>query len=871
MLRLKSYQERAQDELERYLTAASQSGGKAAFVMQTNRPYREVPNLPGLPYVCIRIPTGGGKTLVACHALGLATRRFLQAERTVCLWLVPSNTIRDQTLLALRDRTHPYQQAVESHFSGGVRVIDLAEALYVQRSSLDAETVIVVSTLQAFRVEDTVGRKVYESDGALLHHFTGLSAGLETTLERREDETVAYSLANVLRMRRPVVIMDEAHNARTKLSFDTLARFNPSCVVEFTATPETKHAPEQGYFASNVIHHVSAAELKTDHMVKLPIQLRTREDWKEVMADALEMQRTLEKAAKEEEQKTGEYLRPLVLLQAQPRSKDRQTLTADVLQKTLVEDFKVPSDQIAIATGETRGVEDVNLFNRDCPIRFIITVQALREGWDCSFAYVLCSVAETGSHRSVEQILGRILRLPGATPKKSPELNFAYAFVSSSRFIEAATSLKDALVDNGFERFEADRYVLPAGDSFPLFEERSIEVKLTEPPDLSKLGTEMRKHVQFESHSGTFGIEKLFLDKFSPRNLYGCLKNDTDRAALDAVLSGVKPTSVQADGQHLLPFKVPLLCIRVNGQLEILESSHFLDRPWNLAECDPTLSETNFQSDSSGGSAGEIDVSEAGQVEFRQFVDKLHEQLSLVASEPGWTAAALANWLDRQIPHHDIPQAQSRLFMHNVLTALIEKRGLTIDLLARRKFPLRNAIEGKIQVHRAAQARREYNQLLFDSGKGQVDVSPEICFSYDPERYSPNRYYQGGYRFNKHYFPGRIGDLDSEGEEFECAQFIDQMPEVKFWVRNLERRPEHSFWLQTSTDKFYPDFVALLNDGRILVVESKGEHLWSNDDSKEKLAVGNLWADRSNGRCLFVMPKGTDWSAIVASVRITQG
>jgi type III restriction enzyme len=88
------------------------------------------------------------------------------------------------------------------------------------------------------------------------------------------------------------------------------------------------------------------------------------------------------------------------------------------------------------------------------------------------------------------------------------------------------------------------------------------------------------------------------------------------------------------------------------------------------------------------------------------------------------------------------------------------------------------------------------------------------------------------------------------------------MHDVEVWVRNLERRVDSSFWLQTSTDRFYPDFVALLNDGRILVVEFKGEHLWSNDDSKEKRAVGELWAERSNGKCIFVMPKGKDWSAI---------
>ncbi len=117
------------------------------------------------------------------------------------------------------------------------------------------------------------------------------------------------------------------------------------------------------------------------------------------------------------------------------------------------------------------------------------------------------------------------------------------------------------------------------------------------------------------------------------------------------------------------------------------------------------------------------------------------------------------------------------------------------------------------------------------------------------------------FRFAKHYFP-RIGELKSEGEEYECAVFLEGLPQVKGWVRNLERRPDSSFWLQTSTDRFYPDFVAILRDERILVVEYKGADRWSNEDSQEKRAVGDLWADRSGGRCLFVMPKGKDLAAI---------
>jgi type III restriction enzyme len=144
----------------------------------------------------------------------------------------------------------------------------------------------------------------------------------------------------------------------------------------------------------------------------------------------------------------------------------------------------------------------------------------------------------------------------------------------------------------------------------------------------------------------------------------------------------------------------------------------------------------------------------------------------------------------------------------------------------------------------------------------QLGVSTKLNFYFDENRYSPNWNYPGSpFRSKKHYF-SQIGELKSEGEEFECARLLDTHPGVWYWVRNIERRPESSFWLQTSSDKFYPDFVALLHDGRILVVEYKGADRWSDDDSKEKRALGERWAERSGGLCLFIMPKGPDWAAI---------
>ena len=160
--------------------------------------------MPGLPYVCLRVPTGGGKTILAAHAVGVAADAFLRSDASTVLWLVPSQTIRDQTLASLQDRAHANRRALADRFGENVRVMGIADALYAKRADYDGGACIIVATLQAFRVEETEGRKVYEGNGELMDHFTGLPEGLRAMLEKGPGGDPLPSLANVLRMRRPM-------------------------------------------------------------------------------------------------------------------------------------------------------------------------------------------------------------------------------------------------------------------------------------------------------------------------------------------------------------------------------------------------------------------------------------------------------------------------------------------------------------------------------------------------------------------------------------------------------------------------------------------------------------------------------------------
>lgn len=862
MLTLKEYQQRALDTLEQYFSACLNiKDPDTAFYSLTKSPYSPVKELPGLPYACLRIPTGGGKTLVAAHAVGLATNTFLQVDHSLVLWLTPSNAIREQTIKALRNKSHPYRQALDTALQS-VTILDIQEALFLRPAVCDGSTVIIVATMQAFRVEDTDGRKVYEPSSELKNHFSNIPSSFLPFLEKISDGTPVPSLVNVFRLRNPVVIVDEAHNARTDLSFETLSRFRPSCIIEFTATPATSNKP------SNVLHAVSAAELNAEEMIKLPIRLESHEDWKELMSDALTVRADLEKTANQEQTLTGEYIRPIMLLQAQPRRQNQQTLTVEVVKACLIDDHKIPEEQIAIATGDTKELADIDISKPDCQIRFVITVQALREGWDCPFAYVLCSVAELRASTAVEQILGRIMRLPGAKRKKQLKLNQAYAFSASRNFVDAAKALEDALVENGFQRHEAKAFVTPTQHVFeePVVFMGATSVAVPEKPDLKELPKEVAGKVLFDEEKSTLTFQGEMQEN-EKQALEKCFKTPSAKATVEKIYNasrGLKITKPLSPAERGEKFAIPVLAIKQGDLFEWFEESHFLDFPWQLSAYSPALSEKDFPSERSEGVLGTIDIDENGAIKI-DYLSQVQTQLSFTGLDFDWSATSLAIWLDRHIPHPDVIQPDAIGFLNAVLDHLLKTRNISLETLVRDKYRLKAAIQEKIHQYRCEARTKAYQKLLLPDNPIPLDVRPEACFSFKPAEYPYNTVYRGSYNFKNHFYP-KVGDLNADGEEFECAVYLDSLPQVKFWVRNLERRQQHSFWLQTSSDKFYPDFVCALADGRFLVVEYKGLDRWSNDDSHEKRMIGQLWEERSNGQCLFIMPKGKDLQAIKSKI-----
>jgi len=297
--------------------------------------------------------------------------------------------------------------------------------------------------------------------------------------------------------------------------------------------------------------------------------------------------------------------------------------------------------------------------------------------------------------------------------------------------------------------------------------------------------------------------------------------------------------------------------------VEELDKTHFLEHPLHLVRRETLLTEAEFPTTVQRGQEARIYIADDSKRLEVKFLHTLHQQMTLLAAGEGWTVGTLVYWLDRAIPHPDVTPQASGAFINKLVHDLINKRGFTLDQLVHDKYRLVTAVRKKIDRHRQTALNEAFQQFLLPDSP--LVVTPDLSFTFDPLRYPYNRPYQGNYQWKKHYYP-QVGDLKAKGEEFECAQYIDTLDEVAYWVRNPDRSSK-AFSLQTATDRFYPDFVCALKDGRYLVVEYKGEVYRTNDDSKEKNSLGELWEKRSHGTCLFLMVSDKNYEAIRVKIK----
>ncbi len=439
-MELKKYQQKAIDKLKEYLIEIAQFGPKHAFISLTEKAYKEEFFGDKVPFVCVKIPTGGGKTLVGCHSVTEIMDSFLKEkmDRGIVVWFVPSEAIKSQTLRKFKDRKDIHRQILDDYFDNNVQIFSNEEALKIRKEDIDDNLCIIISSLDAFRKEKTLQAKykVYQENGTLINHFENIE---ESKILEQDESGIIKSLANVIRLNNPLIVIDEGHRTKTQLSIDFLKDLNPSFIIEYTATPR----PE-----SNILVEVHSSELKEEEMVKLPLVLESHTQWQSAILQGVLRRGELEKIAKKEK------IRPIALLQAESDRADKECVTVDKIKEFLTKDRKIPEEEIAIKTSKSNELEGVDLFAKNCKVRYIITVNALAEGWDCSFAYVLISVANIGSKIAVEQIIGRIMRMPFAKRKEIEDLNRSYVFASARNFNEAVSQIISGLETNGYSKFD---------------------------------------------------------------------------------------------------------------------------------------------------------------------------------------------------------------------------------------------------------------------------------------------------------------------------------------------------------------------------------------------------------------------------------
>ncbi|MFS2006438.1 DEAD/DEAH box helicase [Duganella sp. CT11-25] len=863
---LKDYQEKLLEAFAGFLARTRELKNPASAFAESTAAhfghalqYHPLPGQEAVPYVCLRVPTGGGKTRIGGQAIKCVNESFLATQHSLVLWLVPSDPIREQTLYALRTKGELLHEDMRDLF-GAVHVLDVNEALFMQPATLNTGNTIIVATMQSFKRDTSDGLRVNRQNGALMSHFAG------TSPEQRGE----CSLMDVIRLRRPFVIVDEAHNQGTPLAVDTLVRMAPCCILELTATPDRASQP------SNVLRSVSAATLQAEDMLKLPLELAIHPEWRTSLAEAIERVRQLENDAEVEREQTGEEINPIVMLiQAERKIQDKETFTPDRVKQHLIDDFQIEPGSIAIATGSLDELTGKKLNDPDYP-QFIITVDKLREGWDCPSAYVLFSFRNTTSATAVEQVLGRVLRMPHAIRKQREALNRSYAYVVSGELAATVQNLRDGLVQSGFERLETKDLIQTQADSGATDDLFSQQIDLTIPlpevgetvavPDpefVAALPKALREKVEISPETGTLTVKggasaaqlKQIAETFKQADIVKAVRDRLDTQMAINIAPAMREKTPAEKGESA---SVPLLGITQHSFFDIFDETALLDADWEIDEFDTKLSESDFSHDMEAMRRASLTISQLEKIACDVY-DKLDSQLALFGHEQGWQITDLIHWLDRNLYFPYANGNQKVAWINMAVTRLLEEREFTLDELAYRKFRLRGALERKLAAGLVLVKQRVFDGLFQE--EFLFGVRNEHSIVLEQGRYGYDTPYIGFMPLKRHFFPV-IGNLKNSGEEFECAEFIaNRLEGVEWWVRNVEKKPT-SFWLQTASDKFYPDFIVKMKSGIILVVEYKGGHIADGSDSKEKRRIGELWAKRSEGSCRFAWVEKKNWQSM---------
>ena len=409
-----------------------------------------------IPHICFKVPTGGGKTLLAAAAL-----ERLNRQTGLTLWIVPSKAIYAQTKAALWNREHPYRQMLERASAGRVKMLEKDDPF----NRNDTANYLCVMLLMLPATNRQRGReflRMFKDSGRYPSFFSDgddlLSDGrmMETYPDLEcnfEGGTIKHSLFNAFKILRPVVVLDEAHKAygsRNREANEEFARsinrLNPQLVIELSATPNRG--------ISNLLVDIEGPDLKKEEMIKLPVQVTSfpNAEWGLTLGQAAEELERLEIEARAFEHSTGRYIRPIAVVRVERTGNDQrdgERIHAEDVREYLTQNLNVPSDTVRVksATNDELGRED--LLSEFSEVRWIITQSALMEGWDCPFAYLLVMLDNTQAQRAITQLVGRVMRQPGAQLTDRELLDQCYVYCNNAEVGTVVEQVKKGLEAEG--------------------------------------------------------------------------------------------------------------------------------------------------------------------------------------------------------------------------------------------------------------------------------------------------------------------------------------------------------------------------------------------------------------------------------------
>jgi type III restriction enzyme len=831
-------------------------------------PYKN--NVLGVPHICAKVPTAGGKTFIAVNALdtvfGALAKRAPRRPKMV-VWLVPSLTILDQTVKALSSPAHPYRQRLDQLFRHRVVVYEKRDLLMGAGFSYDTaqeQLSIVVMSFDSLRARNKEDRKIYQENGNLASFLQPDPGDPSDWLLPEYD---ASALINVIRRLRPVVVVDESHNAESQLSVEMMKNLNPDFILDLTATPRNN---------SNIISFVDALALKRQHMVKLPVIVANRSSKGEVIESALILRRQLEDLAKQEEATGGKHIRPIVLFQAQPRTDDDNT-TFEKIREKLV-DLKIPADQIKIKTADINELKGVDLMSRDCPVRFIITVNALKEGWDCPFAYILASLADKTSAVDVEQILGRVLRMPHVQQHGHDLLNMSYVFTASNRFMDTLQSVVKGLNRAGFSDkdyraidSQAEGKTGQAGATGDgqltlggLFDSPAAEIE-AEPAgefDVSGVSPDWERAAIAASSAGTgdtnqpttattdaASVSAAFVTDIKARAL---AENQAFKQKAQANNDDVSPELEDKMNRHkvkdifrdeALAVRLPQFFIQVpNGgffeeeqPFQLFEREELL-KEFRLSQGDATISFEDVETE-----VYRVDLEQLGEENYAPRAFKLAarervkftDYLLALSRESQVTnlVSRLAELVGNMYP---ITDPEVREYIRRVVTGMNAEQ--IRDCIERDVAYVRK-IKQKITTLSNVHALKTFTDML---DVDRIAMQPSFVL---PESITPSA--------NASAVPKSLYVTEGAMGDFERRLINDvaNLESVQWWHRNGSRGK--GFRINGFLNH-YPDFIVRTKAGRIITLETKGDDR-DNTDSELKLKLGKLWEAKAGRDYRYMM------------------